>query len=182
MLGLPAAHLAYLLHAGPPEDGRRKGPRHTASTVGMCEPPLKDPSTMRAKDLKAELDKLGVSWRGVCCETEDLARALTEARLAPPASAPPTPPPASTPSPAPAPAQNSASSFSAVAQAETEAAEVNAMAIEEIKAELVSLGADDSELGDDKAKLVSELLNARAFARPMFDTSQLGNPGGETKW
>ena len=69
-----------------------------------------------------------------------------------------------------------------VEQAEAEAAEVNAMSIEEIKAELAELGADGSAAGDDKAKLVSELLNARAFARPMFDTSQLGGLGGETKW
>ena len=51
---------------------------------------------------------------------------------------------------------------------------VNAMPVDAIKAELdqlnASYGADD-----DKAKLVSELLNARAFNQPMFDTSQFSS-------
>ena len=68
---------------------------------------------------------------------------------------------------------------SAVAQAEAEAAEVNAMSADAIKAELAELGVDAAG-GDDKTRLVSELLNARAFARPQFDSSAFGQKG--TQW
>lgn len=142
---------------------------------------------MKMKDLKAELDDLGVAWRGVCFEKEDLVRALEDARANPPSPAPaPAPPEVEVYTSSGAPAGSDSSSSdrfggfgSAMAQAEAEAAEVNAMPVDAIKAELdqlnASYGADD-----DKAKLVSELLNARAFNRPMFDTSQFGNQG--TQW
>ena len=145
--------------------------------VTMCTP-APPPSEMRVKDLKAELDRLGVAWRGVCFEKEDLVRSLEEARLAPPPPAP-SPPPPSPPPPPPPPAWPPANvggrlgGFGdAVAQAEAEAAEVNAMSVEAIEAELAELGVDASAAAGDKAKLVGELLNARAFNRPQFDTSQ----------
>ena len=62
-----------------------------------------------------------------------------------------------------------------VAQAEADAAAVSAMSVEAIKAELAELGVDFAAFADDKDRLVGELLNARAFARPQFDTSQLGD-------
>ena len=103
-------------------------------------------------------------------EKEDLVKALETARLAPP-SPPPPPPAASPPS-------GSADRFggfgSAVAQAEAEAAEVNSMSIEAIKAELEQYGVDVRGMDDDKTRLVSELLNARAFNRPQFDSSMFG--------
>ena len=52
------------------------------------------------------------------------------------------------------------------------------MSVDAIKAELAELGVEPTS--DDKAALVSELLNARAFNRPMFDTTQFGNQG--TNW
>ena len=145
----------------------------------MCATP---PAQMRMKELKAELDALGVTWRGVCFEKEDLVEALVQARLSPPPSAPPpAAPPAPAPSPAAPPAKTDAfGGFgSAVAQAEAEAAEVNAMSVDAIKAELAELGVDAAG-GDDKTRLVSELLNARAFARPQFDSSAFGQKG--TQW
>ena len=145
--------------------------RRAPSSV-MCEAP---PSSMRMKDLKAELDSLGVTWRGTCFEKEDLVSLLVQARESPP---PPPPPVQPRPSPATVPPPSSArfGGFgSAMAQAEAEAAEVNAMSIEEIRAELKELGSETAN--EDKSELVGELLNARAFARPQFDTSQLGDTG-----
>jgi len=140
----------------------------------MCTPPAE----MRVKELKAELDALGASWRGVCFEKEDLVRALEQARAAPPPPPPPPAPQPPPPMPPPPPAPPASSGgFGAVAAAEAEAAEVNSMSVDEIKEELASLGADGADAGDDKAKLVAELLNARAFSRPQFDTSQFGNFG-----
>ena len=59
------------------------------------------------------------------------------------------------------------------------------MSVQAIQAELADLGVDSGPFGDDKTKLVSELLNARAFSRPMFDTSSFGGGfggGGNTNW
>ena len=176
MLATALSHHAFVLpHAQP----------QLRCGAFMCDVPP-PASSMRVKDLKAELDALGVTWRGICFEKEDLVDALEKARVSPP----PAPPPPSTPSPPPPPAatQDPQSRFGgfgdAVAQAEAEAAEVNAMSVEEIKAELSALDVDYSTAGDDKAKLVSELLNARAFARPMFDTeafqAEFGNKN--TQW
>ena len=64
-----------------------------------------------------------------------------------------------------------------MARAEAEAAEVNAMSADEIRAELASLGVESAD-DVEKTKLVAELLNARAFSRPQFDTSQFGGFGG----
>ncbi len=70
------------------------GARHPGVSVGsawMCDtsPPsleLKNPEDMRLKELKEELDSLGVSWRGVVFERSDLERELLAARSAPPPS------------------------------------------------------------------------------------------------
>ena len=64
-----------------------------------------------------------------------------------------------------------------------EAAEVSAMSIDDIKQELTELGVEFAA-DSDKAKLVSELLNARAFNRPMFDSSEFSSQfgSGRTQW
>ena len=139
--------------------------------------------SMKMKDLKAELDSLGVTWRGVCFEKDDLVRALEAARANPPPVPAPTPAPPPpevyTSTGAPAAGDSRFGGFgSAMEQAEAEAAEVNAMSVDEIKAELDGFGVDYSSAGEDKAKLVSELLNARAFNRSMFDTGAFGG----TQW
>lgn len=138
--------------------------------MAMCTPP----KGMRVKELKAELDALGITWRGICTEKEDLVRLLEEARLAQPSSAPPPPSPS-----APTEQATDRGGFSAEAQAEAEAEEVNAMSIDEIKKELTELGVEIAA-DSDKAKLVGDLLDARAFNRPQFDTSQFGR--GSTQW
>ena len=72
--------------------------------------------SMKLKEIKAELDERGVTWKGVCFEKEDLQRALETARSQPPpppaaeepeapaATAAPPPPPAPPPAAEPAPA------------------------------------------------------------------------------
>ena len=44
---------------------------------------IAEPGAMKLKDIKAELDELGVAWKGVCFEREDLAKALEAARARP---------------------------------------------------------------------------------------------------
>lgn len=39
-----------------------------------------EPAAMKLKEIKAELDVLGVTWKGVCFERDDLVHALTTAR------------------------------------------------------------------------------------------------------
>ena len=39
-----------------------------------------EPAAMKLKEIKAELDELGVVWKGVYFERDDLARALMTAR------------------------------------------------------------------------------------------------------
>ena len=76
-------------------------PPRRAATAAMCDLPA--PDTMKASELKAELDALGVAWRGVCFEKDDLVNALVNARASPASSsadvrvdesatAPPAPP------------------------------------------------------------------------------------------
>ena len=163
-------------------------PPRRAATAAMCDLPA--PDTMKASELKAELDALGVAWRGVCFEKDDLVNALVNARASPASSsadvrvdesstAPPAPPPAPPPSP-PVPLTSRSDDFanSVLAEAQREADEVNAMSEEAIKAELKSLGVVPP--AGEKAELVAALLNARAESKPMFDTSQFGNKG--TPW
>ena len=73
------------------------GLRATARTRGgaiRAELPAID--SMKLKEIKAELDERGVTWKGVCFEKEDLQRALETARSQPP------PPPAAEEPDAPA--------------------------------------------------------------------------------
>ena len=46
-----------------------------------------EPAEMKLKEIKAELDELGVSWKGVCFERDDMVRALVDARARGPAPA-----------------------------------------------------------------------------------------------
>ena len=145
----------------------------------MCEAA---PESMRVKELQAELDERGVSWRGMCVEKQDLVKAVKAARAAPATPSAPVPPP---PSPPPeveveVMSQDRADAFasSVLAEAEREAAAVNAMSEDEIVAELSALGVEAEEV--NKSKLVAALLEARASQRPMFDTSQFGQRG--TQW
>ena len=153
-----------------------------AATAAMCDLPA--PDTMKASALKAELDSLGVAWRGVCFEKDDLVNALVDARASPApswadvlvdasATAPPPPPP-----PPPPSSRSDAFANSVLAEAQREADEVNAMSEELIKAELKSLGVVPPAA--EKPELVAALLNARANSTPMFDTSQFGDKG--TQW
>lgn len=159
-------------HAPPPR----------AATAAMCDLPA--PDTMKASELKVELDALGVAWRGVCFEKDDLINALVDARASPAtssadvrvdesATAPPAPPP-----PVPATSRSDDFANDVLAEAQREADEVNAMSEEAVKAELKSLGVVPP--AGEKAELVAALLNARAESQPMFDTSQFGNKG--TQW
>jgi len=136
------------------------------------------PAEMRLAAIKAELDERSVLWRGVCFEREDLERALVDARETPPQAAPPA-----------APSSPAAGFGDAVAQAEAEAAAVRAMSVDAIRQELDAFGADSAAIADgDKDKLVSELLNARAFSKPHFspaegapsDAAQSPSGGGGT--
>ena len=89
----------------------------------------------KASALKAELDGLGVAWRGVCFEKEDLVNALVDARASPApswadvlvdasATAPPPSPPPPSPSPAVPPTSRSdAFANSVLADAQPELAD-----------------------------------------------------------
>ena len=64
-----------------------------------------EPGAMKLKEIKAELDELGVAWKGVCFEREDLVKALEAARARPApakaaAEAADDPPAAAAPAPA----------------------------------------------------------------------------------
>ena len=118
----------------------------------------------------------------MCVEKQDLVKAVEAARAAPATPSDPVPPP---PSPPPeveveVMSQDRADAFasSVLAEAEREAAAVNAMSEDEIVAELSALGVEAEEM--NKSKLVAALLEARASQRPMFDTSQFGQRG--TQW
>ena len=128
--------------------------------IMACAP---ESSSMRAKDLKAELDERGVSWRGVAFEKDELCRLLEEARLAPPPSAAPPPPPSAAPSPPP-PASAPPSRPQAAAGVDAERAEVARMKVSAIKAELKELGVDASTMFE-KPDFVVALLKARSVKR-----------------
>ena len=75
-------------------------PVRTAVSPICCA--LPDAASMRGKALKEELDGLGVAWKGVAFEKEELVKMVEDARANPPASPPPPPPPPPPPRP-PAP-------------------------------------------------------------------------------
>ena len=120
--------------------------------------------SMRLKELKDELDKRGVTWRGIAFEKEELARLLVDARSRPPASsAPPPTPQATTPSPPPPSAAKAAQD--AAWASRSSMGNVETMKVADIKAELKSLGVDTSALFE-KTELVAALIKARASKPP----------------
>ena len=120
--------------------------------------------SMRLKELKDELDKRGVTWRGIAFEKEELARLLVDARSRPPApSAPPPTPQAPTPSPPPPSAAKAAQD--AAWASRSSMGNVETMKVADIKAELKSLGVDTSALFE-KTELVAALIKARASKPP----------------
>ena len=56
--------------------------------IHMCAAAAKPASAMRVKELKEELDLLGVEWRGVIFDKETLEQALDKARQLPPPQQP----------------------------------------------------------------------------------------------
>ena len=134
-----------------------------AFMVRMC---AEAPSilSMRLKELKDELDKRGVTWRGIAFEKEELARLLVDARSRPPApSAPPPTPQAPTSSPPPPSAAKAAQD--AAWASRSSMGNVETMKVADIKAELKSLGVDTSALFE-KTELVAALIKARASKPP----------------
>ena len=134
-----------------------------AFMVRMC---AEAPSilSMRLKELKDELDKRGVTWRGIAFEKEELARLLGDARSRPPApSAPPPTPQAPTSSPPPPSAAKAAQD--AAWASRSSMGNVETMKVADIKAELKSLGVDTSALFE-KTELVAALIKARASKPP----------------
>ena len=88
MLMLSAAALSFL-----PTPHSYHSSRHTR-LITPAHPPLRvavamvaEPAAMKLKEIKAELDELGVAWKGVYFERDDLARALMTARARGPAPA-----------------------------------------------------------------------------------------------
>ena len=87
-----------------------------------------EPGAMKLKEIKAELDELGVAWKGVCFEREDLVKALEAARARPApaeaaAEAADDPPAAAAPAPAAAAPAAAAPAAAAGAPEDSEAYE-----------------------------------------------------------
>ena len=71
-------------------------PVRTAVSPICCA--LPDAASMRVKELKEELDRLGVAWKGIASEKDHLVKMVEDARASPPRPrSPPRPPPASAP-------------------------------------------------------------------------------------
>jgi thioredoxin 1 len=92
------------LAAGPPGRAVARASRAAAPLACTAKPA----EQMRVKELKAELDQLGVAWKGVMFDKESLVAALVAARANPPPPAPPPPAPAEETSDAPAEADAAA--------------------------------------------------------------------------
>ena len=162
----------------------------------MCaEPAVAD---LKLKEIKAELDELGVTWRGVCFEREDLVRALLDARArgsAQPATADgpaaadepeasaettaATEPAATEPAAAAAPASSAATPEANAAYEEAYGPAYDAamqLKTKELRAELAarSIGWADAL---EKSELASRLAEAKARAA-LFSASGALTPGG----
>ena len=75
---LNAAALSFVLH--PPFSSPVLHPARVAAPAMVAEP-----GSMKLKEIKAELDALGVAWKGVYFERDDLTHALMTARARGPA-------------------------------------------------------------------------------------------------
>ena len=86
-------------------------PVRTAVSPICCA--LPDAASMRVKELKEELDRLGVAWKGIASEKDHLVKMVEDARASPPRPPPPSrPPPAAAP-PRASPSPSAPSSRSA---------------------------------------------------------------------
>ena len=148
---------------------------------------------MKLKEIKAELDERGVTWKGVCFEKEDLQRALETARSQPPpppaaeepeapaeaaaASPPPPPPPAAEPAPpAAAPAPPTADEAAAYDAAYATAyADCMKMRVKELRTQLAARSLRWGGLVE-KEELASLLAGAMARGA-LFSRSGALQPG-----
>ena len=169
------------------------GLRASARTRGgaiRAELPAID--SMKLKEIKAELDERGVTWKGVCFEKEDLQRALETARSQPPsppaaeepeapaaaaAPPPPPPPPAAEPAPAAAaPAPPSADEAAAYDAAYATAyADCMKMRVKELRTQLAARSLRWGGLVE-KEELASLLAGAMARGA-LFSRSGALQPG-----
>lgn len=152
-----------------------------------CADALPDPSGMRMKELKAELDERGIAWRGTCFERNELESALSAAREAPPA-APPAAPAAEPQAPA-AEAQPAVESDGSTAAASTsdEEEEAYAAAYESELAAAMKLRVSELRAGLaerqlnwagilEKSELAEKLAAAKARSS-LFSRSGALEPG-----
>jgi hypothetical protein len=141
--------------------------------IHMCAAAAKPASAMRVKELKEELDLLGVEWRGVIFDKETLEQALDKARQLPPPQPPPPPPP-------PPPAETTVaatSNASPETKSEDEAyavayekafAEAMQLKVNEIRAELAARQTSWGGLFEKKelaARLAGLKARAASFSR-----------------
>lgn len=151
--------------------------------VAMCaEPAVAD---LKLKEIKAELDALGVTWRGVCFEREDLVATLVDARARGLAVAEPTPAAAEPPEAAASASSSASTPASRAATLDAEAAFAEAYAgqyeaamqlkTKELRAELAARSirwADALE----KSELAARLAEVKARAA-LFSASGALTPG-----
>ena len=129
---------------------------------------------MPLKSLKAELDQLGVVWRGVCFEKTELVTALEVARAAPP---PAPAPEAAAPQPQAASTMPDAASDAAEYAAAYAAAfeRASGLKVKEIRTELAGRRIGWADL-NEKHELAARLATACAQAA-MFSRSGAVSPG-----
>ena len=148
LTALAGAALCFVLHAPPTT------PAHPAVRVAAVAM-VAEPAAMKLKEIKVELDGLGVAWKGVYFERDDLSHALMNARgLGHLADAAPAAEP-------PAAAAASGAAASGAALDVQENAE-EAVPLEEMKAELDYMGVVWRGVYLERDDLAHALMTARA--------------------
>ena len=149
-LVLHAAALSFVLHAPFTTPARQPCLTRVAAPAMVAEP-----AAMKLKEIKVELDGLGVAWKGVYFERDDLSHALMNARgLGHLADAAPAAEP-------PAAAAASGAAASGAALDVQENAE-EAVPLEEMKAELDYMGVVWRGVYLERDDLAHALTTARA--------------------
>ena len=152
LTALAGAALCFVLHAPPTTPAH---PAVRAAVVAM----VAEPAAMKLKEIKVELDGLGVAWKGVYFERDDLSHALMTARglghLAD--AAPAAEPPAAA---AASEAAASGAAYSAAVDVKENAEE--AVPLEEMKAELDYMGVVWRGVYLERDDLAHALRTARA--------------------
>lgn len=150
--------------------------------AAMCvQPEPAAVADLKLKEIKVELDELGVTWRGVCFEREDLVQALLDARARGPAE----PSAAARPAAVAEPAAETPASSAATPEADGAAFEeayrpayeaAMQLKTKELRAELAarSIGWADAL---EKSELAARLAEAKARAA-LFSASGALTPGG----